>query len=148
MAFPREDPMKPKDPRACFNCRRHGVSQTDEDTFCPCPADRQSVRDRNRQRNSPASTCRALRRPGLVPSASACLEPAPNGPLCRSNRNCGCGSRWRLQDLIGGPQRWTMAVGQCRNTANGSLQKTQNVNKALTIHKAKTIQGRQLALPR
>jgi hypothetical protein len=48
-----------EDPRACFNCRRHGVSQTDEDTFL------QSVRDRNsnRQRN-PASTCRALRRPG------------------------------------------------------------------------------------
>jgi hypothetical protein len=41
-----------------------------------------------------------------------------------------------------------MLVGQCCNTANGSLQKTRNFNKALTIHKAKTIQDRQLALPR
>jgi hypothetical protein len=41
-----------------------------------------------------------------------------------------------------------MLVGQCCNTANGSLQKTRNFNKALTIHKVKTIQGRQLALPK
>jgi hypothetical protein len=31
-----------------------------------------------------------------------------------------------------------MLVGQCCNTANGSLQKTRNFNKALTIHKVKS----------
>jgi hypothetical protein len=60
----------------------------------------------------------------------------------------------RLWVSLAGPKSYwraaamDMRVGQCCNTANRSLQKTRNFNKALTIHKVKTIQGRQLALPK